>query len=195
MHFMNLFLVACFYLALPIVYAMLLNAAKERNNLILAVTLPPEGRKDPEVAAVQKAFRKKLTALFVLLTVVLLPLLFVPWVSVVTLVCCIWLIAALVLPYVLFGKANTALKAMKRRRGWQTAAAPQTVVEMPPAKPMHRASTLWFLPPVLLSALPLLSLWLDSWDPSWNIILGITAGMCVFVTAMSLAFYPLTRRT
>ena len=47
MHFMNLFLVACFYLALPILYAMLLNAAKERNNLILAVTLPPEGRKDP----------------------------------------------------------------------------------------------------------------------------------------------------
>ena len=194
MHFMNLFLVACFYLALPIVYAMLLNAAKERNNLILAVTLPPEGRKDPEVAAVQTAFRKKLTALFVLLTVALLPLLFVPWVSVVTLVCCIWLIAALVLPYVLFGKANTALKAMKRRRGWQTAAAPQTVVEMPPAKPMHRASTLWFLPPVLLSALPLLSLWLDSWDPSWNIILGITAGMCVFITAMSLAFYPLVYR-
>src|SRR5699024_3364763 len=116
MHFMNLFLVACFYLALPIVYAMLLNAAKERNNLILAVTLPPEGRKDPEVAAVQKAFRKKLTALFVLLTVVLLPLLFVPWVSVVTLVCYIWLIAALVLPYVPFGKANHALKAMNRRR-------------------------------------------------------------------------------
>src|SRR5699024_1607654 len=63
-----------------------------------------------------------------------------------------------------------------------------------PAKPMKRTPTMWFLPPVLLSALRLISLALDPWDAEEAMVLGITVGMCVFVTAMSLAFYPLVFR-
>ena len=194
MNWINLLLIVCFYLALPIVYAMLLSAANERNNLILAVTLPPQGRRDTEVAAIQHRFRKQLTICFAALTAALLPWIFLPWISVVLTICCVWLIAALVVPYYLFARANIDLKAVKRRRGWQTAAAKGTVVELPPAKPMKRASTAWFLPPVVLSALPLLSVALNPQERSWNLVLGMTAGMCLFITALSLLFYPLIYR-
>ena len=66
----NLFLAACFYLALPILYAVLRNSSKERNNLILSVTLTPEGRNAPEVEGICRAYRKKLTWIFLALTVI-----------------------------------------------------------------------------------------------------------------------------
>lgn len=190
----NLFLAACFYLALPILYAVLRNSSKERNNLILSVTLTPEGRNAPEVEGICRAYRKKLTWIFLALTVIMVFIAVLPWVSIVTTLGCLWLIAALVLPFWCFGQAHNKLKALKKARGWYTPTQGQTVVQLPPAKPMKRTPTLWFLPPVLLSALPLISLALDPWDAEEAMVLGITVGMCVFVTAMSLAFYPLVFR-
>ena len=191
----NVFLAGCFYLALPILYVVLRNNSKERNNLILAVTLTPEGRRAPEVEAVCQDFRRRLTWAFWILTAVMAAIACLPWISIVTTLSCLWLIAALILPYRLFGKAHNTLKALKKERGWYTASAKgKTVVQLPPAKPMHRTPTAWFLPPVLLSALPLISLALDPWTPEVAVVLGSTVGVCVLITAMSLLFYPLVYR-
>ena len=190
----NVFLAGCFYLALPILYVVLRNNSKERNNLILAVTLTPEGRRAPEVEAVCRDFRRQLLWMFLILTVVMVGIACLPWVSIVTTLGCLWLIAAIVLPYYLFGKAHNTLKALKKARGWYAPTQGKTVVELPPAKPMHRTPTAWFLPPVLLSALPLISLALDPWTLDVAVVLGTTVGMCVLITAMSLLFYPLVYR-
>lgn len=190
----NLFLAACFYLALPILYAVLRNSAKERNNLILSVTLTPEGRNAPETEAICRAFRRKLTWIFAGLTVLMVLIALLPWVSIVTTLGCLWLIAALILPFWCFGQAHNRLKALKKARGWYIPGQGRTVVQLPPAKPMKRLPTLWFLPPVLLSALPLISLAFDPWNAEEAMALGLTVGMCVLVTAMSLGFYPLVFR-
>lgn len=194
MSWMNFFLAGCFYLALPILFVILRNNSRERNNLILAVTLTPAGRSAPETEAICRDFRRHLTRLFWILTAVLVAIAFLPWISLVTTLSCLWLIAALILPYWCFGKAHNALKALKKARGWYTPTQGQTVVQLPPAKPMKRTPTMWFLPPVLLSALPLISLALDPWTAEEAMVLGITVGVCVFVTAMSLGFYPLVFR-
>lgn len=195
MSWVNFFLAGCFYLALPILYGLLRSSSRERNNLILAVTLTPAGRSASETEAICRDFRRRLTRLFWILTAVIAAIAFLPWISIVTTLSCLWLIAALILPYWLFGKAHNTLKALKKERGWYDPSAKgRTVVQLPPAKPMKRTPTMWFLPPVLLSALPLISLALDPWNAEQTMVLGITVGMCIFVTAMSLAFYPLIYR-
>lgn len=173
---------------------MLRSSSFERSNMLLAVTLPPEGRADEEALAVCRRFRRRLAAVFWGLTAAMVPALFLPWISVVTLIGCLWLIAAIALPYGAFAAGNREMKALKRRRGWQTAGAGHTVAALPPAKPPRRLRTAWFVPPMVLSALPVLSVFLDDWGPAWNIVLASTAGVCLLVTALSLAFYPLVFR-
>ena len=143
----NVFLAGCFYLALPILYVVLRNNSKERNNLILAVTLTPEGRRAPEVEAVCQDFRRQLLWMFLILTVVMVGIACLPWVSIVTTLSCLWLIAAIVLPYYLFGKAHNTLKALKRpgagtppprARPWWSCPRPNPCTGRPPRGSCHR---------------------------------------------------------
>lgn len=188
---LNLFLVACVYLFLPIEYAVMRNNTVPKNNLILSVTLPPEAREDPEVGRICADFRRKLLWACGLLTLVLVPAVFLPWMSVCTTVALVWLLAALVVPVWVYGRGFAAMKALKRRRGWQTASAGQTVVELGPVKLPRPVKTRWFVPPMVLSVLPVISCLADDWEPSWAVILLITAGSCLLVTAMSLLCYGL----
>lgn len=193
MHWVNLIIVGCLYIGLPMVWGMLRSASRERSNLILSVTLPPQARQDPEVQELCARFRRRLDRMCLVLTAALVPALFLPWMSLVCLYSFVWLLF-LVLPYWLFGRANGELKALKRCRGWQTAGAGQTVAEMPPARPPRRLSRTWFWPPLVLSVLPVLSVFLDDWDPAWQVVLGATAFTGLLMTGLSLVFYPLVYR-
>lgn len=193
MRWVNLVIVLCLYIGLPMVWLMLRSASRERSNLILSVTLPPQARQDPEVQELCARFRRRLDRMCLVLTVALVPALFLPWMSLVCLYSFVWLLF-LVLPYWLFSRANGELKALKRRRGWQTAGAGQTVAEMPPAKPPRRLSRVWFWPPLVLSVMPVLSVFLDDWDPTWQVVLGATAFTGLLMTGLSLVFYPLVYR-
>ena len=150
MRWVNLIIVGCLYIGLPMVWGMLRSASRERNNLVLSVTLPPQARQDPEVQDICARFRRRLDRMCLLLTAVLVPALFLPWMSLACLYSFVWLLL-LVLPYWLFGQGNRELKELKRRRGWQVAGAGQTVAEMPPAKPPRQLPRAWFWPPLVLS--------------------------------------------
>lgn len=193
MPWVNLVIVGCCYIGLPVIRLMLGSAARERNNLVLSVTLPPQARQDPEVRQLCARFRRRLNRQFWVLTAALVPALFIPRMSLSCLYCFVWLLFML-LPYRLFGQANGELKQLKRRRGWQTPGAGQTVAEMPPAKPPRRLSRAWFWPPLVLSVLPVLSVFLDSWDPAWQVVLGATAFTGLLMTGLSLVVYPLVYR-
>ena len=194
MHWGNALIALCFYIALPISYIMLRSSSFERNGLILSVTLPAFARTSSEVCALCQQFRCQLLRLFVALTLILLPVLFLPWISVVTTVCCIWLIVAIIAPLALYGHANTALRRIKRHHNWQGSGMGRTVVQLPPSKPVRHIRTIWFLPPALLSALPLLSALINPWPPAWRVTLIATAASCVLITVISLAIYPLVFR-
>ena len=191
----NLIVALAMYISLPLIWWMLRSASFERNNLILSVTLPPEGRKDPQVLELAARFRRRLRNLFWGMTLALVPAVVVPWVSVCTMYSLIWLIGVIFLPYILFAKANSALKKLKQDRGWRTTAGSRhTVAAMPPATPPKRLSAAFFLPPVLLSAAPVLSVLKGEGGQPWNMVLLITVGCCLLVTVLSLAIYPLVFR-
>lgn len=194
MNWVNLIMCGSFYLVLPILYAVMRNCCVEKNHLILSVTVPPGAGEDAQVQEVCRRFRRRLAAVLWGLTLVLVPVLFLPWVSVMTMICCVWMIAAIVLPYCAFGKANGEMKAIKKARGWRSGFAGQTVAELPPARPPKRLRSGWFVPPMIVSLLPLLSVFLDDWDAAWNTVLAVTAGTCFLMTVLSLVFYPLVFR-
>lgn len=190
----NLIVVLAMYISLPIIWWILRSASFERNNLILSVTLPPEGRKDPQVLELAARFRKQLRNLFWILTLVLVPAVVVPWVSVCTLYSLIWLLVAMALPYVLFAKANGKLRQLKQQRGWQGEGGRRTVAALPPAELPRPVSGSWFLPPVVLSLAPVLSVVRGEQDQAWNLVALITVGCCLLVTVLSLVIYPLIFR-
>ncbi len=190
----NFFVLAAFYLFLPTIYVTMRNNAVAKNNLVLSVTLPPQAHGDKEVMDYCQEYRRKLRRLFWILTAALLPWGFLPWISVVLTVSLVWMLAAMVLLFWFYGRAYKGLREVKRRRGWQTPAAGQTVVELKPMGLPKPLRTGWFVPPMLLSALPALSCVLDPWDPVWGLTLVITAVSCLLLTVMSLLFYGLLFR-
>ena len=64
----NLFMAACMWLFLPIVYVSMRNNTVCKNNLILSVTLPPEAQGDAEVMAYCETFKKQLLRTCLILT-------------------------------------------------------------------------------------------------------------------------------
>ena len=148
----NLFIVACVYICLPIVYFTMRNNTVCKNNLILSVTIPPAFQGDREVMDCCEASRRNLRRAFWLLTLALVPAVFLPWVSVSLLWSMVWLLAALFVPMWIYGRSYEALKAVKDRRGWRTQTAGQTVVELRPVKLPKRVKTGWFVPPMILAS-------------------------------------------
>ena len=190
----NLFIAACVYICLPIVYFTMRNNTVCKNNLILSVTIPPAFQGDQEVMDCCEAFRRNLRRAFWLLTLALVPAVFLPWVSVSLLWSMVWLLAALVVPMWIYGRSYEALKAVKDRRGWRTQTAGQTVVELRPVKLPKRVKTGWFVPPMILSVLPVISCFADRWAPGWRSVLAATAGCNLLVTALSLVCYGMIFR-
>jgi len=194
MSWMNWFLVGCMWIFLPIVYFTMRNNTVCKKNLILSVTLPPEGQQDEEVLAYVADFRKRWFLTFLLLTAAILPAPFLPWVSIVTTWSVVWLLAALFVVYWVYGKGYKGLKALKRRRGWTTGAPQQPPLELAPLKLPKPIKTGWFVPPMILSILPVISVLADELDPAWELLLTINAITCLAVTAGSLLFHGLIFR-
>ena len=190
---MNLFLVICMWIFLPIVYVSMRNNTICKKGLILSVTLPPEGQRDEEVQVYVAQFRKRLLWTAVWLTAALLPALLFPRVSVVITWAVVWMLAAMFVIFWVYAKGYEGLKAIKRRRGWKTG-APQPAMETAPLKLPKPIKTGWFVLPMILSVLPVISCIFDAMDPAWKLLLTINAAMCLFITAGSLAIHGLIFR-
>ena len=91
----NLFMAACMWLFLPIVYVSMRNNTVCKNNLVLSVTLPPEGQTDAEVLSYCDTYKKKLLRDCLILTALLLPAVFLPWMSVSSMWSMTWLLIAM----------------------------------------------------------------------------------------------------
>ena len=185
----NLFMAACMWLFLPLVYVSMRNNTVPKNNLILSVTLPPEATRDPEVLAYCEAYRKRLLRVCILLTAALVPAVFLPKMSLSTLWSMVWLPIAMFVIMWDYNKGFQGLRAIKRRRGWIIPTAGQVVTDLRPMKLPKRLKTGWFLPPMILSVLPVLSCFLDDWGSGWNQLLAVTAGCNLLLTTVSWLFY------
>ena len=97
---MKYFLLAVLYLCLIPVYFMLRNETKPKKNIILGVTLPYEARQDAAVQAICDQFLRQLSLVVLILALLPVALLPIKRTSVFLTVCLVWIIAAVIVPYI-----------------------------------------------------------------------------------------------
>ena len=150
------------------------NEARPKKNIIVGVTLPYEAQADPAVEELLASYQKQLRQAAWLLTVPALPCLFLRSAGLSMTLWFIWIIAACVVPTVPYVRCNRALARLKEERGWKRQSGEPAVIDLKAAAEKTRwLSPLWFLPPFLVSLVPLLfqrALW---W--LWLLNAGITA--------------------
>ncbi len=190
----NLFLALCVWIVLPILYATMRNNTICKKNIILSVTLPPAVQQDEEVLACCAAFRKGLLRLCLWLTAALVPAVLLPWSSISVTWSMLWMTAAIAVPYRYYGAYNKRLKAIKQRRGWVIPTAEQAEVPAAALKLPKPVKFIWFLLPMVLSVLPVISCFADQWDAAWRQLLIITALTGLFVTVTAFASFLLVFR-
>lgn len=133
------------------------NEARPKKNIIVGVTLPYEAQVDPAVGELLASYKKQLRRTAWLLTVPALPCLFVRSAGLSMTLWFIWIIAACIAPNVPYIRCNRALAQMKAERGWRRQGGEKAVIDLrAAAEEMRWLSPLWFLPPLLISLVPLL---------------------------------------
>lgn len=140
---------------IPLIFYFLLRSnAKVRKNILIGVTLPYPAHDLPEVTVILNRFKKKLLWSLIL-SVVSLPLLLIPYMSISTTLLLIWLDAIIVLFYGVYVSEHKKLRSLKRERGWTGNltgyAVVDTAVAAEPKKPL---SIWWFAPAFVISGIP-----------------------------------------
>lgn len=185
---MNAVVALCVWIFLPMVHLTNRNNTFYKNGLLLSVTLPPQAVQDEAVQALCGEFRRTLWYMTLGLTAALVPSVFLST-SLSALWDMVWMPVAIAVCLRNYGRGYEKMKALKRSRGWQTSAGSQVAAELRPVRLPKPLKLGWFVPPMILSVLPVLSCVLDDWGDSWNLILAVTAGMGLLVTTLSLFFY------
>lgn len=194
MQWINLFLLGCIYLFLPIVYVQFRNCTKPKKGLILSVTLPVQAQQDEEVLAYCRGFRKRLAILFWVLTAVLVPFAAIPYISVTMTAALLWVDIAMIAIFRFYAKAYAGLRKIKQTRGWQTPIPEQPILHDLPEAAGKPVKPGLFVLPMILSLLPVLSCFMDSYSGVDRTIMITTAILSLSITAMSLVFYGILFR-
>lgn len=181
---------------LLVMAALLANETRQKKNLILGVTLPYTAPSDPEVAALCARFRRQLWIGAAALALLGVPSLFVPWFSVQFTVLMVWMVVVILAPNILYARTHQRLKALKRARGWyRPRESSATVVDITSAAQPRRALSAWgFLPPLLLSLVPVaLALTVCAGEQGMETWLAVGLSFAG-TTALSWVLYPLIFR-
>ncbi len=179
----------CFFCILPIMYFLLRNDAKPKKNIILGVTLPLRAREEADVREISRAYRYRLTAVAVVLALPGAALLLIESVSVYFTLESVWLLAVLLAFLIVYATYNRRLSSLKRLKGWGTATVSLVDITVAAKRP-KKLSAFWFLPPFVISLLPILSILLtQKSEPDFAWML---AGQAIF-PVMILLFLMLQR--
>jgi len=152
----RLILWLCIIWLVPLMYFMLRNETKFKKNIAVGVTLPYEGRSDPEVLGLLARFKKQLGLACVLLLVLAVAGMLLPVSFGVSLTLfLVWTDLCIVLPYLPYVSCNRKLKQLKEARGWRRGGRDEVMVDVQAAaQPLKELSPLHFLLSFLLSLIP-----------------------------------------
>ena len=153
----HLIMVLVFYIIVPIMYFVVRNEVKPKKNIILGATLPYGAAGDSDVEKVCREFKKELNITSVVLTVTAFFGFFIKYDSIVFLYMSVWLIAALVIAYVPYVRANGRLRRLKVAKGWQSPSEGKTVVDLKAVGVKANEIDIWmFIIPSFLSLIPVI---------------------------------------
>ena len=137
-------------------YIFMANETKFKKNITIGVTLPHEGRTDPEVQGRLKRFKVQLGVVCLGLTLLALAGLLLPAdIGLSLTLMLVWVDAAIVAPMVLYALCNRDLKRIKAQRGWRRLPEATVTVDLTAAaQPGKELNLAHFLPPLAVSLLP-----------------------------------------
>ena len=167
----NVILWLCVIWVPAMMYAFLVNETKFKKNIVIGATLPFVARTDPDVLARLRRFKGQLGAVCLVLTALALLGLLVPLSMGESLTAMlVWTGLAIVTPMVVYVRCNRDLRAIKASRGWGGQSVPQSVtVDLAAAaQPIKELTFRHFLPPLLISALPVIGAW-----TAWGWLAGV----------------------
>lgn len=152
----NLIMWGCMIWLPWLMYAILRNEARPKKNIVVGVTLPYAAQVDPAVQELLEGYKKELKRLTWLTMLPILPCLFIPRAGVGLTLLLTWIVAVCFVPNIPYVRCNRALARLKEERGWKKQIGPQAVTDLKAAAEETRwISPLWFLPPFLISFVPL----------------------------------------
>ena len=152
----TLFLWAAALPVLPILYFVQKNECKPKKNIIVGVTLPYEAHSDPSVLASLERYKRELKLICWGFLAAVIPSLFIRSFGVFMTFWFTWTILLCTIFFIPHIRCNTALRRLKEERGWKRSDTPQVVTDLKAAaEEMRRISPWWFLPPFLISLVPL----------------------------------------
>lgn len=139
-----------------LLYAMLRGEGRPKKNIIVGVTLPYEAQSDPAVKALLERYQKELRGITWLTMIPAIPCLFIRSIGVSMTLLMTWIVVVCFVPCIPYIRCNRALACMKAERGWKRSGSAQSVIDLrAAAEEMRWISPLWFLPPFLISFVPL----------------------------------------
>ncbi len=191
-HLFMFFMLICCYPILPLVSLMLANETKPKNNIVLGVTLPPGKQAEPAVKAICTGYRKKLFHGAVVLTLLLLPVFFLPSFSVMLTAWLCWLLLAIVVPFVFYAMAHLQLKDLKQINEWFDGVAKRALSDVTVTAALRKPfSRRLFLPALIVSLLPLVIAYSIQQDQLYAATVTLSSGSIILLSLFS---YPLLFR-
>lgn len=152
----NLILWVCMLPLVPIMYFMLKNECKPKKNIVVGVTLPYRAQCDPEVLGLLERYKTELKRICWVALLPVIPCLFISGIGASMTAWFIWIFAVCFAFYIPYIHCNRALHQLKEVRGWKREDNQQVITDLrAAAESMRWLSPLWFLPPFLISLLPL----------------------------------------
>ena len=138
---------------LPVMYAINVNEAKFKKNIVVGVTFPQAGREDPEVLGLLRGFKR--AQLIICLALGALAALFAAlcWPGINFCLLFLWIDLLIVAEFVCTARWNGKLKAVKKARGW-TVPSVRTASVTAAAEPVKRPSVWWFVAAAVVAVLP-----------------------------------------
>lgn len=155
--FWALFSWAAMLPVLPIVYFTQKNDCKPKKNVIVGATMPYVSHTDPAVLSLLERYKKEMKRMCWIMLAATVPSLFFRSFGIFLTYMVTWVIVLSVVFMVPYIRCNTALRKLKEERGWRrTEDAPQAVTDLEAAaEEMRWLSPWWFLPPFIISLVPL----------------------------------------
>lgn len=142
---------------LPLLNAYFKSECKPKKNIIAGVTLPYSAQDDAAVLALLAQYKKDLKLTCWIMLAAAVPSLLLQGFGAFMTYWLTWTILMCLLFYVPYICCNKALRKLKEDRGWRWAEeAPQVVTDLKAAaEEMRWLSPWWFLPPFVISLVPL----------------------------------------
>ena len=160
MTLMNIFNAICFLPILLLLYVVMRNETKPKNNLILSTTIPKEAWDDPRVLAICKEYSRGLNRTFLLLFLLYLPSFFMTYMSIQLSYVMTWLVAICVVQYFPYIKAVKKLRALKKENWYHPELVKVQVAETSLSSVFEERQNTYtfvhFLLPLIVSLIPLL---------------------------------------